>query len=236
MAVSSIEFYRALARRYDELFPEDPVVTDFLASGLPPGARVLDLACGTGTYAAALAARGFSVMGLDLSEDLVAIGRSRGRAAPLAVADMRSFRSTAPGPFERICCIGNSLPHLRDEAEVAALLSDARAALAPAGSLVVQTINFDRGPELTSLPPLRAGAVAMERRYLWADGRLTFVATLSEPGSPPRSGSVQLLPLASGRLASLASAAGFGAVSVAGGFGAKPHTRESFVTVLVARA
>jgi 2-polyprenyl-3-methyl-5-hydroxy-6-metoxy-1,4-benzoquinol methylase len=39
----------------------------FVASHLDPGARVLDLACGTGRISVPLAARGFDVAGLDIS-------------------------------------------------------------------------------------------------------------------------------------------------------------------------
>jgi glycine/sarcosine N-methyltransferase len=232
--MGSRRFYARLARLYDDLFPEEPAITAFLAAGLPPAGRVLDLACGTGTYAAALARRGFAVTGLDLSADLIARGRGRAPGASLLVGDMRRFRGVAPGPYDRICCIGNSLPHLRREAEVAALLRDAAAALAPGGSLVVQTVNFDRGPLLAGLPALRAGTVTFERSYRWRRGRILFVATLTEPGAPPRSASVRLLPLPSGRLAALALAAGFARVELAGGFDRAPHAAESFLTILTA--
>ncbi len=234
--MSGEDFYRLLARSYDDLFPEEPATTAFLAAGLAAGSRVLDLACGTGTYAAALARLGFVVTGIDLSPELIALGRRRAGAAALLAADMRRFREAAPGPFERICCIGNSLPHLADETEVAALLADARAALVSGGSLVVQTVSFDRGPDLAALPSLRAGDILFERRYLWQGGRVAFVATLSRPGAAPQSASVELLPLSSARLAALAREAGFADLRIAGGFDGSPHTRESFLTVLAARA
>ncbi len=234
--MNSEAFYRVLAACYDDLFPEEPPITAFLAAGLPPRARVLDLACGTGTYAAALARLGHAVTGLDLSEELIALGRRRGGGATLLAADMRRFREAAPGPFERICCIGNSLPHLASEAEVAALLADARAALSAGGSLAVQTVNFDRGPALAALPPLRAGGLLFERRYRWERERVLFVATLTEAGTPPQPASVELLPLRSERLVALAREAGFGSVELAGGFEGSPHTRDSFLTVLRARS
>ena len=41
---------------------------EFLTPRLPPGARVLDVPCGTGRIAVPLAERGFTVAGLDISE------------------------------------------------------------------------------------------------------------------------------------------------------------------------
>ncbi len=39
----------------------------------PPGARILDMACGTGRHSIELAARGYEVVGVDISEDLLEI-------------------------------------------------------------------------------------------------------------------------------------------------------------------
>jgi SAM-dependent methyltransferase len=70
--------YRIWARTYDEpgnplIGVEEPVVRDLLA-GLPPG-RAVDAACGTGRHAAALAAAGHAVVGVDSSPDMLAVAR-----------------------------------------------------------------------------------------------------------------------------------------------------------------
>src|SRR5260370_31306634 len=44
---------------------------------LPPGARVIDLGCGSGTFTALLARAGFDCVGLDISAKLVAVGRRK---------------------------------------------------------------------------------------------------------------------------------------------------------------
>jgi len=46
-------------------------------TGLPPGARVIDLGCGSGTFTALLARAGFDCVGLDISAKLVAVGRRK---------------------------------------------------------------------------------------------------------------------------------------------------------------
>jgi ubiquinone/menaquinone biosynthesis C-methylase UbiE len=48
-------------------------------SSLPQGARVLDMACGTGAQSIAFAKRGFSVVGVDLSPDMLARARKKVR-------------------------------------------------------------------------------------------------------------------------------------------------------------
>lgn len=47
------------------------------APALAPGASVLDLACGTGDLTRALARRGYAVTGLDISAEMMAIGRKK---------------------------------------------------------------------------------------------------------------------------------------------------------------
>ena len=54
---------------------EQEVVFLIDALGLEPGMRVLDVGCGPGRHARALAARGLEVLGLDISERFIALAR-----------------------------------------------------------------------------------------------------------------------------------------------------------------
>jgi len=57
----------------------EPEIDRALAMTQPPaGARILDVACGTGRHSIELAARGFEVVGVDIAEDLleVAVGEA----------------------------------------------------------------------------------------------------------------------------------------------------------------
>src|ERR671931_483236 len=57
--------------------------------GLRAGARVLDLGCGSGVFLRAAADRGATVFGLDASEALIEIARTRVPDADLRVGDMQ---------------------------------------------------------------------------------------------------------------------------------------------------
>jgi SAM-dependent methyltransferase len=64
------------------------------ALGLSPGARVLDVGCGPGRHAHALAARGFEVVGVDISERFIALAREAtapGATVTFERADARSL-------------------------------------------------------------------------------------------------------------------------------------------------
>src|SRR5574340_1270808 len=60
-------------------------------AGISPGARVLDLACGTGDLALAAAAKGARVVGLDVTPRMIEIARSKAADGPgpaFVVGDM----------------------------------------------------------------------------------------------------------------------------------------------------
>lgn len=52
-----------------------------------PGSRALDVACGTGELALALASRGASVVGTDFSEEMLAVARAKGGGVEYVWAD-----------------------------------------------------------------------------------------------------------------------------------------------------
>jgi SAM-dependent methyltransferase len=60
-----------------------------------PGARILDLACGSGRHSIELARRGFAVAGADISPDLIELARDEAAAAGVAArfieADLRDL-------------------------------------------------------------------------------------------------------------------------------------------------
>jgi SAM-dependent methyltransferase len=111
-------------------------------------AQVLDTACGTGMHAIALAQRGYAAAGADLSAGMIQRARANAAAAGASPRlETAGFGELAPvfGPrgFDALLCLGNSLPHLLTDAELAAALGDFAACLRPGGLLLIQNRNFD---------------------------------------------------------------------------------------------
>src|SRR5919202_2393911 len=86
------------ARLYDA-FPFDADLSLYRELASETGGRVLEAACGTGRVLVPLALAGFSVVGLDVSAEMLSLARAklagaedgaRGRSR-LVEADMRSF-------------------------------------------------------------------------------------------------------------------------------------------------
>ncbi len=65
----------------------DQVETDLVMSYLDirPGMKVLDLGCGTGNFSIKLAEKGCQVLGVDISQEMLAIAREKAEAKGLAI-------------------------------------------------------------------------------------------------------------------------------------------------------
>jgi SAM-dependent methyltransferase len=102
------------------------------------GRRVLDVACGTGNSFMPMLARGYEVVGCDLSPSMVARARVKaaGRAEVVA-ADMRSL--PWHGRFDLVTCVDDSMNYLLSAADLVAALHSMRRALAPGGLAVFDT-------------------------------------------------------------------------------------------------
>ena len=112
---------------------------------LPPGAQVLDLACGWGRHSVALARQGFAVTGMDLSETLLARARKRADKAGVPVnfvrGDMREIPFT--GRFDAVLSMFSSLGYFLSDEEDLRVLTAARNALKPDGLFVMETMHRD---------------------------------------------------------------------------------------------
>ena len=87
--------------------------------------RILDLACGDGTFALAMARRGLRVTGVDASRRMLDIARERAEAEGVAVRflqqDMRSL--SLRGRFDLVTCWFDSLNYLMEAEDLARTFS-----------------------------------------------------------------------------------------------------------------
>lgn len=124
--------------------PEVDFLSRELSGRVPPGGRVLDLACGQGRHAVPLAQRGYRVTGLDYQQHLL------DRAAHLADAqqvtlelirgDMRQLPFT--DAFDAVVIMFTAFGYFSDE-ENAGVLHEVARALRPGGWLVLDVANRD---------------------------------------------------------------------------------------------
>jgi len=115
----------------------------------PHELKVLDAACGTGRHAIALANEGFQMSGADLYPEMVSHARANAFAADQklnlkTVGFGNMAKAFAGEQFDALLCLGNSLPHVQSQKELAEALADFAALVKPGGSMIVQSRNFDR--------------------------------------------------------------------------------------------
>ncbi|HEY5948014.1 MAG TPA: class I SAM-dependent methyltransferase [Kofleriaceae bacterium] len=114
------------------------------AMNLAPGAQVLDLGCGYGRHAMELAARGFHIVGLDLSTPLLVRGgeeaHRRGLTINFVRGDMREL--DFENQFDGVYCLFSTFGYFDDETNKKTLQNVARA-LKPNGKVLVEILNRD---------------------------------------------------------------------------------------------
>jgi ubiquinone/menaquinone biosynthesis C-methylase UbiE len=153
--------YGLWAETYDD--DENPIialeesVVWAVLSAVEPGAA-LDAACGTGRHARRLAERGYEVVGIDLTAEMLERARARVPEATFLEADLRDI----PAESERfdvvVCAL--ALAHLEDLAPAVAELARV---LRPGGRMVVSVLH-----------PLQA-LLGWQAPFADARGRRAFV-------------------------------------------------------------
>lgn len=143
----SVSAYDAIAEWYDESVRSGSLIHDlalpalFALVGPVVGQKVCDLACGQGVVTRHLAERGAAVVGIDVSEKLLAIARRDEESAPLGIVyhhgDAQRLDAIADATFDGVACnmALMDIPHL------AAIFHTVRRILRPGGWFVFSIIH-----------------------------------------------------------------------------------------------
>ena len=198
--------------------------------------RVLDVACGTGMHALALAQRGYAVVGVDSSARMIQQARANAAEAGAdvdfhvasfgGVFDTLAQLSIEP-TFDAVLCLGNSLPHVLTTYDLGEALDDLAACVRHQGLVLVQNRNFDavRSTRDRWMSPQGHRHGAHEWLFVRfydfeSGGLLTFnVLTLHREGDEPwdqRLTSTRLWPLTHWDLVPMFEQAGLGEVALYG--------------------
>jgi SAM-dependent methyltransferase len=231
---------------YDALFPagEDAEqAADFLGALGGRDGRFVELGVGTGRVALPLVARGRSVVGVDLSRELLARAAARatelGLPLELVAADIREWRS--PAPVDVAYCVCATLSMLAEPAEHRQVLANLAASVRPGGHVVVETHSPER------VRRLHAGGGPVEFRTPLA-GSADGLASVSElvdrhwtvsyrwPGDPPRTAVEHSRLIEPAELTELAGAVGLRPVRVVSSWTGDPLDPLSPTYVAVFRA
>ena len=147
--------YGALPDVYEWLIPDAMLtpagaVAAFsdLVNSVPPNARVLDCACGTGQLAVGLAGLGLDVVAADASGGMVR--RTQELADEMGVS-LRALHASCDelpdhldaSTFDLVFCVGNSLGHAEGASGRSAALAAMSRLLSPGGRLVLTSRTWE---------------------------------------------------------------------------------------------
>ena len=137
----------------------NPVRLDYVRASQPlRGARVLDVGCGGGLLAEAMAVEGAEVTGIDLSDKLIDIARlhllESGLQVEYRLVSAEQLAQECPARFDAITCM-EMLEHVPDPNAIVQACFDL---LKPGGRLFLSTLN--RTPKAFALAVVGAEYIA----------------------------------------------------------------------------
>ncbi|HZK35042.1 MAG TPA: class I SAM-dependent methyltransferase [Bacillota bacterium] len=142
--------YRDFAYVYDELMQDvdydrwaDHIEKIFNRFAVKPE-KIVDLACGTGSITNRLAARGYNMTGVDISQDMLSVAREKARKSGLNVPyihqDIRSL--DLHGPLDAVVCMCDGLNYIIKKDALRQVLCKAREYLKPGGVLLFDISSY----------------------------------------------------------------------------------------------
>jgi SAM-dependent methyltransferase len=175
------DYIRTMAKLSDGQIGKE---VDFIEEslGCEAGAMILDLACGTGRHAVELAARGYQVVGFDLSLSMLARAsdeaQDRKQKINFVQGDMREM--TFEETFDGIYSWNTSFGYF-DEEKNAAIVAKVHRALKKGGQFLLDVVNRDN--VIRQSPSLAwyegDGCICMDEMHIdWITSRMKVKRTL----------------------------------------------------------
>lgn len=238
-----MKFYEMLVKYYDDIFPLSESTYSFIREGLMEGDKVLDVACGTGTYTIPLQKEGILACGLDLEESMIDLAAEKANKAGIhgdfVVSSMLNLDLVSEGDLRRIFIIGNSLVHLKSLDEIRTFLMLVYDLLSDKGDLIIQVINYDRilDNDIKTLPTIEVPEKGISFRRLYTNDlsshSIEFSSRLTVEGED-RESSIYLLPLRKDGLLKELENAGFKDIKTYKNFERDPYEKDAISLIIKA--
>lgn len=237
--------YDTIAEEYEALFPVSKVQVNFVKEQVDRmggrASRILDVGCGTGQLASALARSGLQVEALDLNGEMIKKARQLHGSQPelsFAQLDMRKIKDAfAQGVFDGLLCLGNTLVHLQDEGAISEFLRACKTLLKPSGLFLLQILNYDYilRDKIKELPSIETENLRFSRRYEYPpkQEQISFVTIVEDKKSGFREENrEELFPIGTQRLLALLAEAGFNSPETYGSFDGAPLAADSLPLII----
>lgn len=119
--------YYDLLYQNKNYFGEAEFICDLIKKHAPHANRILELGCGTGSHAVHIAKRGYNLLGIDRSQDMLGLAEEKARNLELSNAltfkqgDLREF--SAPDKYDAIISLFDVFSYLKDNSELKQAMS-----------------------------------------------------------------------------------------------------------------
>ncbi|MDA3880008.1 MAG: class I SAM-dependent methyltransferase [Prolixibacteraceae bacterium] len=236
-----MNFYQSIHQYYDHIFPLNKQQVVFTKEELQAPGEILDIGCGTGNLAIALANEGFDVDAIDLDESMIetADKKSNGNNPRFSAIDMLEIASVFNADnFDAITCFGNTLVHLTDNARVQHFFNSVYTLLKPGGKFLFQVLNYEtilrNKPD--NLPLIDNDIVRFDRKYEYSEsGFINFKTSLTVKTSEATlNNEVQLNPLTKMQLEEMLQISHFKNIEFFGNFNHGVLSDDSLPLVCIA--
>jgi glycine/sarcosine N-methyltransferase len=181
-------FYSSIAKYYSLIFPFNKAQLTFVGNGMGSleGKVLLDVGCGSGELAYALAQKGAHVHAIDLNDALLTDAqkfRSHDNIVYRKANMLHIERLFGRSSFDAVVCFGNTLVHLMNQKLMGDFFRNARTVLKPGGFFFIQILHYDYifQEMIVSLPCLENETVKFERNYRFVPGsrEIRFITRLT---------------------------------------------------------
>jgi SAM-dependent methyltransferase len=137
------DYLDVYAHQFNEQLARKEAGFALRALDLKAGTQVLDLCCGQGRHAVALAVAGCAVTGLDLSQQYLDMAQSEARKAGVDLETVRADMREIPfeGRFDAVVNMFSSFGYLESEEEDTKVLFAVARALQAGGRLLLDLLN-----------------------------------------------------------------------------------------------
>lgn len=147
----AVSVYNQIAAMYDNEYGISSYIDDFL-NLVNKNGRILDVGCGPGKDSHYIASKGFEVVGVDLSEEMIKIAKKNFPRIDFRIMDMREL-SFEPNSFDGIF-VAFSFIHLPKK-EVSGVLIKLYELLKGGGSIYI-AVQEDESKEIFLTEPLKS--------------------------------------------------------------------------------
>ena len=207
--------------------------------GVPQAGRALDLGCGPGRHAIALASRGFTVTAVDLSAFHLAKAKEHVATAGLVIellrADMRAF--VRPDSFDLALSLFTSFGYFDAAEDDLRVLQNVHQSLRPGGALVMDMVSKEclaRNFDATTSHKVPDGSLLFQRHAIRDDWTRVSNEWTVVTGTQARTFDFSLRVYSGRELRDLLVRAGFASVDLYGGLDGRRYGLEAERLVAVA--